>query len=118
MFAIGEDFHAAEVSREQTAQASAREKILVIAFEEMPGNNAPVVEVREQLHIRNGEERTTAGDARDLAQEALGILHMLDHFNADRAIPFTIGTGKLVRFLIHPAKRQLASLENPAAMRV
>jgi hypothetical protein len=84
----------------------------------MPGHNAPVIQVRQQLHVRNREESATPGDARDLAQEAFGILHMLDYFNADCAIPFAIGAGELARFQIDPAEGQLAPVENSAAMRV
>src|SRR5688572_1329744 len=105
MFAVREDLDATEKSAQQSAQASAGEKILVIALEEMPGHNAPVIQIRQQLHIRDGKERATPGNASDLAQEALGILHMLDYFNADRAIPFGVSAGQLSRLKIHPAKR-------------
>jgi len=45
VFAIGKNFDATEEAREQSAQAAAREKVFVIGFEQVPGNDAPVVEI-------------------------------------------------------------------------
>ena len=53
MFAVGENFDVAEEAREQPVQTRAREKVFVIAFEQMPGNDAPVVEIGKQFQVWN-----------------------------------------------------------------
>ena len=47
------DFDVAEEAREQPVQTRAREKVFVIAFEQMPGNDAPVVEIGKQFQVWN-----------------------------------------------------------------
>jgi len=53
MFAVGKNFDVAEGAREQSLQARAGEEILVVALEQMPGNDAPVVQIREQFQVGN-----------------------------------------------------------------
>ena len=49
-------------------------------------------------------------------RKRLRILHMLEHLDANRAIPFAVGTGQAARFQIDWAKGQLAPRQDVAAM--
>jgi hypothetical protein len=48
----------------------------------MPGNDAPVIKIRNQFHIRDGEEGAATNHPRDPAGECLGIFGVLDEFRA------------------------------------
>ena len=93
MFAVRKNFDLAEEAREQRVQTRAREKVFVIAFEQMPGNNPPVVEIRKQFEVWNREEGATPNNAGDFAGECFGIFRVLEDFDANGAIEFAV-TGR------------------------
>ena len=92
MFAVGKNFDVAEEAREQRVQTRAREKVFVIAFEQMPGNDPPIMKIRKQFHIRNGKERAMPDDAGDFARECRGIFRVLEDFDAKGGIKFAVGS--------------------------
>src|SRR3954468_6093587 len=116
MFAVRKNFDVTEEPRQQRAQARAGEEILVVALEEMPGDDAPIVQVRKQLHIGNGKESAPADDSRDLTDERFRIGRVLNDLDADGAIEFGVRARQAIAFYF--AKRQLAALKDSAAMRV
>ena len=118
MFAVRENFHVAKGMAEQAPQARTGEEVLVIALEQMPRDDAPIMQVREQLHVRDGEERTSLNCPSDLGNERSRVLRVLDDFDADRAIKFGVSAGQLSRIGIHSAERQLPPGKDVATVRV
>lgn len=116
MFAIRKNFDLAEEAREQRMQTGTREKVFVIAFEQMPGNDAPIMEVRQKFQVRNGEESATPDNPCDFAGESLGIFRVLEDFDANGGIEFAVCDWQSSSGEIDFAKGQLATTENAAAI--
>jgi hypothetical protein len=116
VFAIGKNFNVAEMFPEQSAQARAGKKVFMVAFQQMPGHHSPSMHVRKHFHVGNREEDAAPGYARDFTYKNLRLLHVLEHFDTNRAIPFAVGARQVARFKMYSAKGQLASLQNITAM--
>src|SRR2546423_463156 len=91
MFAVGENLHVPKKWRKQLSQSGARKEISVIAFEQMPGNDAPIVEIRQQLDVRHGKQGAALDDSGDLGDESAGIFRMLEDLDAEGAVEFPVG---------------------------
>lgn len=118
VFAVGENFDMRKKASEQSAKARSGEEILMIAFEQMPGDYAPVVEIRKQLHVRDRKESALPDYSGNLGDKGFRISRVLEHFNANGGIGFGVSAGKTVRFEIDRAKREFATFENFRAMSV
>ena len=106
------NFDALKKARKQSAQTGAREKIFVVAFQQMPGNDEPIVKIRQHFHVRDGEERALPNHARHFSEKGFRIFHMLQNLDANCAIEFVIHARKFFRFRIDLAKRQSPSLKH------
>lgn len=84
MFPVRENFDAPKIANKQSAQTGAGEKVFVIGLEQMPGNDAPVMQIRKHLDVRDGEKSAPTRDPRDFGDERRRVLRMLDDFDADR----------------------------------
>ena len=118
MLAVGENLHVAIEAAEQRLQARPREEILVIALEQMPGNDAPVIEVGQQFHVRNGKESTVPDDARNFTNKYFGIFDVFEDLDTNGRIEFRVVARQAGRIAIDLAKPQLPPVENLATMRV
>jgi hypothetical protein len=93
MFAVRKNFDVAKEAREQSVQARACKKVFVIAFEQMPRHDAPVVKIRKQLQVWNREESAMPNNACDFSGECIGILRVLEDFDANGGIEFAVSGG-------------------------
>jgi hypothetical protein len=116
VLAVGKNFDPGKEAGEQSQETRAGEEILVVALEQMPGNNPPVVEIRQQFHVRDGEERAMANAAGNFPNESFGILRVFDDLDANGSIEFRVRTRQPRAFQIDPAKRQLAAPEDRQAI--
>src|ERR1700682_6126030 len=116
MFAVRKNFHAAKKAAEQAVQACPRKKIPVVALEQMPGHDAPVIQIRKQFQVRDREKRAATDDPRDLGSESLGIFCVLEDLDANGAIVFAVRAWQASGCEIDSTKRQATALENFTAM--
>src|SRR5438105_7595189 len=107
MLPIGKNFRAREVFVEELAQTCASEEIFVSSFEQMPGRHFPVLEIRKDLEIRHGKQCTPANDPRDFFKKDVGLIDVLEHFDANGVIKFAIHARK--------PRRRAVSLSEPDA---
>jgi hypothetical protein len=92
VFAIRKNFDLTKILPQQIAQTRPGEKILVIAFQQMPGDDLPPMKVWQDFHVWDREESAISDHAPDFAEENVRVLHVLDYFDADGAIPLSVGT--------------------------
>jgi len=83
MFPVGNHFNLPEMLLKQGAQTGAGEKVYMRGFEQMPGHRLPVLEVREDLHVRHGEERASAHNPGDFVQKHRRVRDVFEQFRPD-----------------------------------
>ena len=115
VFRVRKNFHYSKMLPEQRLQAGASEEILVICFEQMPGNDLKRGEVWDDLKIWYRKNRALADGTCDFGEKTVRIRNMLEHFNANCAVKLLILDRKnfFVRFGL--AIGQSASLKNRVA---
>jgi hypothetical protein len=92
--AIVEHFDAAKILFEQRPQVETREKIAVIAFEQMPGRDQPVGHERQYFHIGNGKYRLMPGYPGYFGEEGVGLADMFEHFDGHDRVKLTVASGQ------------------------
>lgn len=118
MLGIGKDFDLRKILSQERAQTCAREKILVIGFEQMPGHDLPRAEVGDDLHVRHGKQRTPFNDAHHFAQKRAGIIHVLEHFDANSMIELAVETWEAYAGALDFSKRESSPRQQIQTMRI
>src|ERR1700730_18392300 len=118
MLAIGKNFYTPEIFVQQFAQACASEEIFVPGFEQMPGHYFPVLEIRKDLDIWHGKQCAAANDACDFLQKDVGLINVLEHFDANGVIKFAIHARKPRHRAVQFWKREPAPRESFARVRI
>src|SRR5204863_9947317 len=85
MLTVRNDFDMPKVSAEQSSQARAGKKVFVVAFEQMPGNDAPVIKVWQDFHVRDRKKSAGSDYASDFTEKDIRVSDMFEHLDTNRA---------------------------------
>ena len=115
VFRVRKNFHYSKMLPEQRLQAGASEEILVICFEQMPGNDLKRGEVWDDLKIRYGKNGALPDGARYLREKTVRIANVLEHLNANCAVKLLIFYRENFFVWFGLAVGQIAAIKNCAA---
>lgn len=94
MSSVGEYLNSPKMLQQQVAQTRAGEKILVIAFEEMPGHHRVTMQIRDQFDVRDGDNKPSTSNSSNFAEEGGWLRDVFEYFDADCGVERTIRKGQ------------------------
>src|SRR5437660_12176399 len=90
VFRVRKNFNYSKMLREQRVQAGASKEILVICFEQMPGNDLKRGKVRDDLKVGYRKNGALPDGAGDLREKSVGIGNVLRLLSGNRALKVLI----------------------------